>query len=219
MGGGKERKASMAMQTDLAKQQNATSQEYLKMAQGELAKRNDLQQPLVDYYKRLTSGNPSERMTAVAPALADQAKAAQGARGAIEDMPRGAGREYALAQLPMQQYAQGADMLNKAYTSAFPGLAGVGTESGQVGLQQAGAGMRGAESASNTNQSVIAAQQQQKASQLGMIGSIAGLGGSIATGGLSSLGKAGLSKGLTSFNPISMLKKTPLQVGSDGRPW
>ena len=209
MGGGKERKASMQMQTDLARQQSDLSKQYNTMAQGELARRGELQNPLIEQNKRLMSSNPSERMTAIAPALADQTRAAQSARGAIEDQPRGAGREFALAQLPMQQYSQASDLLNKAYMGAFQTQAALGTESGNVGLQQAGAGLRGAEGAANANQSVIQAQQQQKASQLGMIGSIAGLGGAALSGGLGAIGKASAAKMANAGSVFSNLYKYP----------
>ena len=190
MGGGKERKASMQLQTDLAKQQAQTGQEYLGLAKGEQARRLEYQQPSVDFYKKLTGTDPTARMTAVAPALADQAKAARSAQGAIMEGPRGVGRDYALSQLPVQQYQQGADYLNKAYMGAFPALAGLGTEAGSTGLQMTGAGLRGSEAAGNTNQGVMQAQSQQKAAQLGMIGSIAGLGASAVTGGFGG-GKGG----------------------------
>lgn len=202
MGGGKERKASMQLQTDLAKQQAQTGQEYLGLAKGEQARRLEYQQPSVDFYKKLTGADPTARMTAVAPALADQAKAARGAQGAIMEGPRGVGRDYALSQLPVQQYQQGADYLNKAYMGAFPALAGLGTEAGSTGLQMTGAGLRGTEGAAGTNKGIMDTQQQQKASQLNMIGSIAGgIGGGLAGGGLTKLfSKAPVSAAGKTFN-------------------
>lgn len=209
MGGGKERKASMQMQTDLAKQQNATSQEYLNLAKQEQAQRTALQQPSIDHYMKLISGNPSERMNAVAVPLGDLAKTTKSAREATYDTtPRGAARDFALSQLPMQQSSQSAELLNKAYNSAFPALSNLGTEAGQVGLQQTGAGMRSGEAAAGTNAGIMQNQQQQKASQLGMIGSLAGLGASAATGGFSGAAKAaaGGAKAATSFDPIKFLQ-------------
>lgn len=209
MGGGKERKASMQMQTQIANDQNATSKEYLNLAKQEQANRTELQQPSIDHYMKLISGNPSERMNAVAVPLGDLAKTTKSAReAAYETSPRGAARDFALSQIPMQQSSQAAELLNTAYNSAFPALSGLGTEAGQVGLQQTGAGMRSGEAAGQTNQSVMNAQQQAKASQLGMIGSLAGLGASAATGGFGGAAKAaaGGAKAASSFDPIKFLQ-------------
>ena len=190
MGGGKERKQSAAMQNQIAQSQLQTSQDYLGLAKQEQERRTALQQPSIDFYTKLTGNDPNARMTAVAPALGDIARAGRSGKEAIYDSaPRGAARDFALSQVPQQQAAQGAEFLNKAFMGAFPAMASLGTESGQVGLQQTGAGMRGAEAASQTNQSVMQNQQAQKASQLGMIGSLAGMGGSLAMGG--GLGKLG----------------------------
>lgn len=183
MGGGKERKASMDMQSGIARDQQATSKQYLDLATQEQSRRNTLQQPTIDFYSKIIGGDPNARMTAAAVPLGDIARGARGARGAIEEMPRGAGREFALAQNENQKYSQSADYLNKAFMNAFPALSGLGTEAGQVGLQNTGAGMRGAEAAAGTNSGVMQSQQQQKAAQLGLIGSLAGAAGSAATGG------------------------------------
>jgi hypothetical protein len=157
-------------------------------------------------------------MTAIAPALADQAKAMKSARGAIEEQPRGAGRDYLLASTYRDQAAQGADLLNKAYMNAFPAQAGIGTESGQVGLQQAGAGLRAGESAANINQGIMQTQQQEKATQLGLIGSVAGMGASaMAGGGGKSLMKMFSKPKLAApaFDPMKYFHRTPLS-GSPG---
>lgn len=183
MGGGKERKASMDMQSGIARDQLATSKQYLDLATQEQGRRSTLQQPTIDFYSKIVSGDPNARMTAAAVPLGDIAKGARGAReGIMDSVPRGAGRDFALAQNENQKYSQSADYLNKAFMGAFPALAGLGTEAGQVGLQNTGAGMRGAEAGANTNSGVLQTQAQQKAAQLGVIGSLAGAGGAAAGG-------------------------------------
>lgn len=184
MGGGKERKASMDMQAGIARDQLATSKQYLDLATQEQGRRNTLQQPTIDFYSKIVSGDPNARMTAAAVPLGDIARGARGARESIMDsVPRGAGRDFALAQNENQKYSQSADYLNKAFMGAFPALSGLGTEAGQVGLQNTGAGMRGAEAAANTNQGVMQSQAQTKAAQLGVLGSLAGAAGGVVTGG------------------------------------
>lgn len=171
----------MDMQSGIARDQLATSKQYLDLATQEQGRRNTLQQPSIDFYSKITSGDPNARLTAAAIPIGDIARGARGARENIMDsVPRGAGRDFALAQNENQKYSQSADYLNKAFMGAFPALAGLGTEAGQVGLQNTGAGMRGAEAGANTNAGVMQTQQQQKAAQLGVIGSLAGAGGQAA---------------------------------------
>lgn len=189
MGGGKERRETQRLQTDLGKQQVSLGNEFLNLSRQELGRRNELQQPGIDFYKNIISGDPNARLTAAATPLADISRSARRAKEEIYNTaPRGAARDFALSQVPQQSYAQSADLLNKTYLSAFPALSQYGSESGNMSLQQAGAGLRGIEGGINTNKSVMDNQQQQKASTMNLLGGLAGTAGTIATGGTSSLG-------------------------------
>ncbi len=193
MGGGKERKASQDLQTSLAREQAENSRKQLDLAQSEMGRRHDLQRPAVDQFMRLLSSNPSERMVASSIPIGQISQQSRVAKESIYDsVPHGAARQAALAQIPRDQASQTSQMLNNAYMSAFPALAGLGTESGQVGLQQTGAGMRSSEAAAQTNNSVIDAQQRQKAATLGMLGSLAGTAGGAIAG-------SGAGKGIFGF--------------------
>jgi|CXWL01.1.fsa_nt_gi hypothetical protein len=186
LGGGKERKATEQRQLELSQRQQALAEQQFTQAQKEMESRKALQQPSVDFYSRMTSANPSERLRAAAVPIGDTAKLAAGAKESIyENAPRGAARDFALAQVPRDQYAQIAEMLNKAYLGAFPAMASIGTEAGQVGLQQTGAGMRGVEGAVNTNAQIMENQARQYAARLGLFGSIASAATSAVTSGLS----------------------------------
>jgi len=183
LGGGKERKASQQMQADIARKQLDVGKEQLGMAKTQMDQRTALQKPSVDFYTKILSGDPTARMTAAAPLMGEVSRGARAAKEQIYDsVPHGAARNAALAQVPRDTNAKSAEALNNVYMGAFPALSSLGTESGQVGLQQTGAGFRGVEGSATTNNSVIDAQQKQKAATLGMIGSLAGVAGSAASG-------------------------------------
>jgi hypothetical protein len=106
-------------------------------------------------------------------------------------MPRGAARDFAISGIDRDAYGQSANFLNQAFLSSFPALAGLATEDSGIGLQQLGAGYRGIEGAAGTNNQIQQVQQQQKASQLGLFGNLAGMAAGVATGGMSSAAGGG----------------------------
>ncbi len=183
MGGGKQRKETQQRQQALSQQQEELGKYFIEQSKEGLAQRQKLQAPAVDYYTQLASGDPTKIMSASAIPLANLTRMTQQARGNIMEMAPGAARTAALGQLGREAAGQQSSMLNQAYLSAFPALQGLASEAGGIGLQSAGAGYRGIESAGATNQQIMQMQQQQKASQLGLIGSLAGAAGNIATGG------------------------------------
>ena len=189
MGGGKDRKASQQRQEGLSRTQEELGRYFMEQSKQDLAQRRQLQAPVVDYYTKLASGDPTQIMTASAAPLANLSRMTQQARANIMEMAPGAARTAALGQLGREAAGQQSTLLNQAYLSAFPALQGLASESGSTGLQTAGAGYSGIGAAANTNQQIMQAQQQQKASQLGLIGSLAGAAGSIAGGFMGGGGK------------------------------
>ena len=189
MGGGKQRKETMERQTALSKQQEDLGKYFMEQSKEGLAQRKQLQAPVIDYYTKLASGDPTQIMTASAVPLGNLAKMTQQAKANIMEMAPGAARTTALAQLNREAGGQQSTLLNQAYLSAFPALQGLASESGNTGLQTAGAGYRGVEGAASSNKDIMQIQQQQKASQLGLIGSLAGAAGSIAGGFMGGGGK------------------------------
>lgn len=183
MGGGKQRKETMERQSALSQQQEALGKYFMEQSKEGLAQRKQLQAPVIDYYTKLASGDPTQIMAASAVPLGNLAKMTQQAKANIMEMAPGAARTAALGQLSREAAGQQSTFLNQNYLSAFPALQGLASESGNVGLQTAGAGYRGVEGAASSNQQIMQAQQQQKASQLGLIGSLAGAAGSAVGGG------------------------------------
>lgn len=185
MGGGKQRKETENIQRSIRDQQLSQGEKQFEASQARLVSSDRLRQPAINYYSSLASGDPSRMLTAAAVPLGNISRAAAGAReSAMNTMPRGAARDFAISGIDRDAYGQSASFLNQAFLSSFPALAGMATEDSQLGLQHLGAGYRGVEGAGNTNNQIQQIQQQQKASQLGLFGNIAGMAAGAATGGL-----------------------------------
>lgn len=183
MGAGN-RKESKQRQEGLSKTQEESGRFFMDQSKQELEQRRKVQAPVIDYYTQLASGDPTKIMAASAVPLGNLAKATQQARANIMEMAPGAARTAALGQLGRESGGQQASFLNQSYLSAFPALQGLATESASTGLSAAGAGYRGVEGAATTNKGIMDTQQAEKASQLGLVGSLAGMAGSIATAGM-----------------------------------
>ena len=192
MGAGN-RKESKQRQEGLSRTQEESGRFFMDQSKQELEQRRKVQAPVIDYYTQLASGDPTKIMAASAVPLGNLAKATQQARANIMEMAPGAARTAALGQLGRESGGQQASFLNQSYLSAFPALQGLATESASTGLSAAGAGYRGVEGAATTNKGIMDTQQAEKASQLGLVGSLAGMAGNIAGGALMKPAKLGTS--------------------------
>jgi len=215
LGASKNLKQAQQSQFDIAKQQQQMGEQAYRDAQAAMGKREKLLQQPTQWAMQMGSGSPNAMMAAAAPQLRQIAQQGQQARGAIQDiLPAGATRDWALAQSKIGQGAQTADFLNKSFLDSMGTLAGLGSEWGQLGLQQMGAGFRGAEGAGSTYQNVAQTEAQRQAAKWSALGGLASMAGGALTGGLGpALGK-GLSKGFGSlfksgglFNPYAIGKQ------------
>ena len=188
MGGGNKRRAAEQEQRNILQQQKDIADFFMGQSKEELARRREMQKPVYDYYMKLASGDPTQIMTASAVPLANLSKMTQQAKANIMEMAPGAARTAALGQLGREAAGQQSTFLNQNYLSSFPALQGSAAESGGMGLQTGAAGFRGIEGAASTNKQLMDTYQQQKASQLGLIGSLAGAAGTVATGGMGGTG-------------------------------
>lgn len=185
MGASKTLKQAQGTQQSLVNQSLDLSHKQGINADQNLAQRTELNKYPIDFYTSLASGDPAKMLTAAAVPLSNIAKQAQSAKGAIQDqLPAGATRQFALAQLEKDKYGKNADFLNQAYLSSFPALQGIAKDSGDMALQQTGAQFRAIEGAGNENQAVIQSETQRQAAKMGMIGQLAGVAGGVATGSL-----------------------------------
>jgi hypothetical protein len=173
MGGG----PSAAQQTQLAtaNEQLGLEQQYASEAQQFLTQGQTLEQPYITQQTQLASGNPTAVNQAAAPGLTQISNQMNQARESIyNNVPAGAGREFALSQLPISAAGQSANYLNSIVNQAPQNLAQLGAGQLGVGLQQEGAGQGAGTLSSSSAGSVAQTQAEGKASTLGFLGSLAG---------------------------------------------
>ncbi len=155
-----------------------------------------LQQPAIQFAQGLASGNPADVTKAAAPQLSQIAQQYAGAKQNILDTtPKGAAQDFALMQLPQQQANTTAGLLGGEVNAGMNTLLGLGQGAqgalgniasglGGLSMQQLGAGLTSGQGASQTNQSVMNAQAQQKANTMNFLGSLSGAAGTAASGGV-----------------------------------
>lgn len=161
-------------QTDIAKQQQGNAQqEYNASFPGFQTAEN--------YYKTLSTGDPTAIARSIAPATQQINAQSQGNKERIEqDTARGGSKNLALAENEINKGAQVGNTATQSFLQSFQSLAGL---SGQgIGQSNQSTGLAtGALQAAGNQQSQIANQQAEgKASQLGFISSLAGSGAELA---------------------------------------
>lgn len=191
MGGGNSAQqaetSNAALQTGYGQQQAGLSTGYNQMSQQQLGQANQLNQPSIDYYKAITSGNPAAALSAVAPQIGNIAQQTQqNAANIGNTVPEGAGRDYAMAMNQVQQGSQNAALLNNAFTGALQGEQGLAGQALGAGLQEQGATLSALAGATSSlgasNQAynnIDQAQAQRKAATMGFLGDLVGAGGAI----------------------------------------
>lgn len=174
-------------QQQIAQQQQATSQQYLQLAQQEFGQATALEQPAVNYYEGIvnaaSSGNYGNILTAAGLPISQISQAGQSSQANImNQVAPGAARDYALAANARATPTAEAQAVNQIYTSAFPALAQLGAGNAQLGVAQSSAGISSSNSAANTYGQVAQEQSQSKASTLGFLGNLAGAAGQGVSG-------------------------------------
>lgn len=206
MGGGSQRKESNEFAINSRNQSAALGTQLTGQGQSTIGGGMELMKPAQDFWGAMASGDYNKMIQASAPALANITKQYSQARQNITDTtPTGAGRAFGLASLERDRAGASATLLNKNFTDSFGNLAQLGQQQTGIGLQQLGAGLGSSQSAAQQNASIQQVQQQQKASQLGLIGSLAGAAGGAATGGLTALmggGAKGAAGGFSGIQPM-----------------
>ena len=135
------------------------------------------------YYGKLASGSPQALATANAPAIAGITQATGSAEKSIlQDNPRGGQTNLALEQAKLSQGAQIGNLTTQSYTNAFPSLAGIGGQNVSQGNAATATGLQGMQGAANQYQGLLSNNAADKASTLGMFGSLGEGIGSVAGG-------------------------------------
>jgi hypothetical protein len=129
------------------------------------------------YYGKLASGSPQALATANAPAIAGITQASNSAKSSImQDNPRGGQTNLAIQEADLSKGAQIGNLTTQSYTQAFPSLAQIGGQNVSQGTAATGVGLQGMSSAANQYQGLLSNNAADKASTLGMFGSLAGSG-------------------------------------------
>ena len=132
------------------------------------------------YYGKLASGDPNALERANAPAIASIDASSNAAKKNItQDMPRGGERNLALEEADISKGAQISNLTTGSYTSSFGSLAGLGGQNVSQGNAATATGLSGMNSAANQYGQLGQLQNEQKATQLGFVGSLLGSGAEV----------------------------------------
>lgn len=187
-------------QNQLTQSQISTQQAATAQSQQEYQQQQALEAPAISFNTALASGDPSAVMKALAPQLTGISQAtAANKENILESTGPGAARDVALSQNALNQGNQTASLEANAELQAPNTLANIGAGLGSNSLQALGASINAGGAASSANQVSINAAEQSKASTLGFLGTLAGAGTSLATGGLFSGGGGGGGGGTMNF--------------------
>lgn len=133
------------------------------------------------YYGKLASGDPNALARANAPAIQQitgQSDAAK--KNMMQDMPRGGARDLALQEADVSKGAQISQLTTGSYLGSFPSLAQLGGQNVSQGTAATGTGLQGMNAAANQYGQLQQINNEQKATQLGFITSLAGSGAELA---------------------------------------
>lgn len=132
------------------------------------------------YYGKLASGDPAALARANAPAIQQIGKATDSAKkNIIQDNPRGGERNLALEEADITKGAQISNLTTGSYVGSFGSLAGLGGQNVSQGTAATGTGLQGMNAAANQYGQLQQLNNEQKATQLGFISSLAGAGATL----------------------------------------
>ena len=160
-------------QLSLAQQQQQQSNKILGVVEPGL-------QTAENYYTSLASGNPTQIMDAIGPAVAQIGSQTQQSENTIKaTTPRGGAQDLALQEAAIQKAGQVGNLQTQAYTGAFPALAQLFQGGAGISVSQIANAISSASGAATTTAQVGQEQAQGKATTMGFLGSLAGAGGQI----------------------------------------
>lgn len=184
-------KSAERRQEQLAQEQAAQAKAQLEASNARMAKMDTLQAPATSFYSGVASGDPLKALTAMAVPLSNlEASTKAATQGVFDTVAEGPARDYALSKISRDAPAAKGALMNQAFMESLGKLFGMGTESGQTGMQQLGAGSRFQEAEANTNTGLMDAAAKRKAATMGAIGQLAGMAGSAVMPG-GAFGKGG----------------------------
>lgn len=185
MGGGGIKNSESQLQTTAATQAQTASN---LGAEGQtLINEGQAQQaPLVNFLQSIIGGNSTATNTALAPALGNiTSQTVKNRENIYDSTAPGAGRDVLLGENQLNEGSAVAGLKNNTFLQAFPELASLAGGNTSAGLGLTGAGITSLSNSATTTGSVLNAQEQQKSQALSAFTGLAGVAGSIATGGIS----------------------------------
>lgn len=207
--------AAESTQSSITNQQLSLEQQQQGLANQEYQQSQTLEAPLIAQEQALISGNPGATNTALAPYISSiTGNQNQAIENIQKTVPTGAAQQYAESMVPLNEATQIAGTTNSLVNNAYSTLSQLGIGQQNFSLQNTGAALSGLSGASQSNQASLQAQEQQKASTLGFIGSLVGSGTSLLSGGL--LGGGGGSGG---GGGMSSAAADQAMFGTPGAPW
>lgn len=133
------------------------------------------------YYTKLASGDPAALSRANAPAIQEiGSKSDSAKKNIIADTPRGGERNLALQEADITKGAQVSNLTTGSYVGSFGSLAGLGGQNVSQGNAATSTGLQGMNAAANQYGQLQQIDSEQKATQLGFITSLAGVGAEAA---------------------------------------
>lgn len=127
------------------------------------------------YYNKLASGDPNALARANAPAIQSiTGQSNQQLQNIMQNAPRGGARDLAISDADLSKGAQISNLTTGSYTGAFSSLASLGGQNVSQGNQATETGLRGMNSASNQYGQIQQISNEQKATQMGLWGSVGG---------------------------------------------
>lgn len=132
-------------------------------------------QQSTSYYGKLASGDPNALARANAPAIQQiTGQSNEALKRIMQDQPRGGARDLAISEADLSKGAQISNLTTGSYLGAFPSLAQLGGQNVSQGNAATATGLQGLNAASNQYGQLQELNNQQKATQLGFITSLAG---------------------------------------------
>ena len=179
MGQSNAQKQMTQSQISTQQQQNQIAQTAQAESEQDRARRVALEQPAIDKYTALASGDKTEALKASMPVLSQVSQGYAAAKQSIfNSLPPGASRDKAMADLETQKFTTTAGTQAQMVADAPDKLANIGAGLGSMSLQELGAALGANQGAATTASNVVGQQNEMKAQNLQLLGGLAGTAGS-----------------------------------------
>lgn len=170
--------------TGITNQQVGIASQEQQRSSADYAQMKSLIQPLITQQTDLANGNREAALSAAMPVISKLSSGWAGAKqNILNNMPAGAARDRAIADISTQMYTGMAGTQANLVREAPQTLAGVGQNLGGFSLQELGASLSGLQGGAQTNEGVLKAKTEQQKAWLNFFSSLASTAGGVATKG------------------------------------